>query len=495
MSTTDTPPELAEIEDRLRAALTARAEQVQPEHLESLAQVAPLRPRWRSPWALLASAAVVLLVLGAVFQGVRGNPRSDDDLAPEPDAPEVVLPADVGRDWTADDLMNPARLDLDGDGAREKVVFLAEPSKKHDGRLRLQTTLSSTGEEAYGIAQLQSTIGVSPLDPIDADGDGDQELVLPWEDLGAGPGGGAHPLVFDLREGLLVQVAVEEPDLLHLGNVAEPGSRTDHYEMVRSHDFWIRDGQLWSSRSVNAFASGNMFTARPGITVQDAWTWHLDDGGVLQPREAGCVLVNPRGARRTCSEGARDSLPVVAPASTDGIEVGESAEFLDDYPLFDASVTDSQPPVVDVRVRADEAVGVQGIRLSAPLDVPDPVVDLQQPTGVFYDGVSLLVRSATTGEMRVLRQSAERLAVLDPVGEVPLGSGTTDDGHDYRSWVTAPGSGAYAQGGSLVTVVEGDDGTWRAWTWQMVSRDEMATIPIGTVCFDDVADPSTVDYC
>ena len=46
MSTTDRPPELADIEARLRAALTARAEQVQPEDLAQLATVVPLRPRW-----------------------------------------------------------------------------------------------------------------------------------------------------------------------------------------------------------------------------------------------------------------------------------------------------------------------------------------------------------------------------------------------------------------------------------------------------------------
>ena len=51
MSTTDMPPELADIEARLRTALTARAEQVQPEDLAQLATVVPLRPRWQSPWA------------------------------------------------------------------------------------------------------------------------------------------------------------------------------------------------------------------------------------------------------------------------------------------------------------------------------------------------------------------------------------------------------------------------------------------------------------
>ena len=132
MSTTDMPPELADIEARLRAALTARAEQVQPEDLAQLATVVPLRPRWQSPWVLLATAAAVLLVIGVVFQGMGGNPRSDR-IAPQPDAPTIDLPADIGRDWEPDDLSTPARLDLDGDGTREKVDL---PRRAHEGPRR-----------------------------------------------------------------------------------------------------------------------------------------------------------------------------------------------------------------------------------------------------------------------------------------------------------------------------------------------------------------------
>ena len=201
MSTT---PGASDLEARLRAALAARADLVRGEDLTPLATVTPLRPRWSTPWVLLAAAAVVLLVLGVVLQGVGGRTRSDE-VAPEPDAPQLELPADVGRGWEPATLSRAPRLDLDGDGTREKVDFLAEPTKDFDGRFRMQTTLSTTGEEAYGIAKVGTTIGTNVLDPIDADGDGDQELVLYFDDPDAGPGGGGHPLVFDLRDGLLVQ--------------------------------------------------------------------------------------------------------------------------------------------------------------------------------------------------------------------------------------------------------------------------------------------------
>jgi hypothetical protein len=131
---------MSEMEDRLRAALSARAELVQPEHLAPLTPVVDLRPRWQSPWVLLATAAVVLLVLGVVFQGLGRDPRSDD-VAPRPDGPRIELPRDIGRDWEPDDLSSKARLDLDGDGVEEKVEFLAEQTDNHDGRIRLQTVV------------------------------------------------------------------------------------------------------------------------------------------------------------------------------------------------------------------------------------------------------------------------------------------------------------------------------------------------------------------
>ncbi|HEY0643126.1 MAG TPA: hypothetical protein VGD39_06895 [Nocardioides sp.] len=473
-----------DIEERLRAALTARADLVQPEDLAPLAPVVELKPRWQSPWVLLATAAVVLLVLGVVLQGVGGRQRSDD-VAPKPDEPQVVLPDDVGRDWKADDSSTPARLDLDGDGRKETVRFLAEETKHFVGRIRLQTTLSSTGEEAYGIAQLSSTLGVYARDPIDADADGDQELVLPFESMGDGPEAPAHPLVFDLHDGLLVQVAVQDPELLQLGNVPVPGSRTDYYEMVRSHSYWSEDGRLLSSRSVSAFASGGMTTARPSELVLDSWEWVLGDDEVLRPEPRGCFVETARGDLEQCGAGARDSLPAIDTASGSTFGPGEEAAYVGGFPEFDASLVPGTPPVLDVRLR-----GQGGIELSRALDLPDPRVDRQQPTGVFYDGVSLLVSSASDpSQMQVLIAPGDELFPVDVVGEVPLGAGTTADGRDYRSWVTGDGSGR------LVTVVQGEGDTWQAWTWMMVSPRKMTALPLGEVCFDDVADPSTLRGC
>ena len=472
MSTT--PDAMSEMEQRLRAALTARADLVRPEDLAPLAPVVELRPRWQSPWVLLATAAIVLLVLGAVLQGVGGPPRSDR-IAPKPDEPRVVLPEDIGRDWVPEERPSVARLDLDGDGTRERVDFLAEPTTDFDGRIRLQTRLSSTGEETYGIVDLGTTIGTSPLDPIDADGDGDQELVLLHE-LDASVVGGLYaPVVLDLREGLLVEAVVESPDLLLQGNVAVPGSRTDHYEMVRSSSYWFEDGTLLSSRSVDTFASGNMTLLRPEAYEVEVRRWSLDADGVLRPDDPSCLVLLPEG-RAECGSGADEGfVPYIDSRSTDVIADGETVDFDDAYP-FSATVRAGEPPLLVVD-------GSDGRRLTYPLEVPDPQVHAQQPTGILSDGASFIVTSAS--DPRVISavvQSGESLTALEATGEVPL-----ENEGDVRSWVTA--------NGGLVTATARDDGSWTAWTWQMVSRTRMAAQPWGTVCFDDIDDPTTARRC
>lgn len=468
---------MSEIEDRLRAALSARAELVRPEDLGPLAPVVELEPRWQSPWILLATAAVVLLILGVVFQGVGSRPRSDE-VAPKPDAPQLELepelPADVGRDWEADDLSSPAKLDLDGDGVNEKVTFLGEPTKKFDGRTRLETVLSTTGEEAYGIAELGSTIGTTALDPIDADGDGDQELVLLHELDQSVVGGLYAPVVFDLRDGLLVEAVAEDRDLLLRGTVPVAGSRTDHYDLVRSHEFWLEDGTLFSSRSVDSFARGNMTLVRPEFYVVDAYEWRLDEDGILQAGDASCLVMSPE-ARTQC--GSRDEegfVPYINSVATETFGFGEGADFREGYRFSARLEAFAAPSLV---VEGDDGRTVRYDDFA----IPDPRVSTLQPMGV--DGASLFVTSASDSSyVRVLAQDGDQMRALQPVGEIDL---LNQSG--VRTWLTL--------NGGVVTVTAQEDGSWMAWTWMTVSRTEMAALPWGTVCFDDIDDPTTAHPC
>ncbi len=465
-------------EERLRAALSARAELVRAEDLAPLTPVVQLRPRWQSPWVLLATAAAVLLVLGVVLQGVSGREGSER-LAPQPDDPQVELelPVDVGREWKPDDVSTPARLDLDGDGTKEKVDFLAEKTKDFDGRIRLQTTLSSTGEEAYGIAELGTTIGTNALPPIDADGDGDQELVLLHDETYSGPKLGMYPQVFDLRDGLLVEAVTEDPELLHRGEFVVEGSATEYYDMVHVGEFWIEDGTLHSSRSVDAYARGSMtmtlFT--PRSHVADAWTWTLGEDGVLRHGEPECVMKSYDSARE-CGLDPVDtvvSLPVERAAY---VGIGESVDLTDETGFgFTARI----------EAAADPSLVVDGFGrvIEQALEVPQPQLGTVQPTSIFFDGASVVVTSASDPSVvQVLVQDDDRMVVMEPVGEIDL---TNDD--DQRTWLT--------ENGAVLSAVAGADGTWELWQWMMVSRTEIAALPWGTVCIDDVDAPTSILAC
>lgn len=474
--------ETTTMEERLRAALSARADQVQPEHLAPLAAVVPLRPRWQSPWVLLATAAVVLLVLGVVFQGVAGGPRSDD-LAPRPQQPEVDLPTDVGREWAPDDQASPIRLDLDGDGVEERVRLLIEPTDADDGRVRVQTRLSTTGEEAFGLARLGTTVAVTALDPIDADGDGDQEMVLYSNAFDPETMATSAPVVLDLRDGSLVQAETSNPELLASGYPVVPGSSTDYYDLVHVQSYDVRDGQLVSTRSVNAFARSGEEIFQPSTYVADSWTWTLDEDGVLQQGEEGCLVYEPE-AVTACDAGSADDPPYVTSESTDTIGVGEETT-LDDGGL-------------GYRVRVDGENG-PGLVVTGPgndgavfaLSVPEPRVHVLSPFRLARGARgSVFVTSETDPDaMQVVVETADQagLVGLDPVGDVPLGVGTTDDGREYRSWLTAASI--------LVTVVANDGGSWQAWQWTRVGDQEMAAVPWGEICFDDVTDPTTGRAC
>ena len=117
------------IEDRLRRALAARAEQVTPSSLRSATPVRTAPPRkvtWRAPMLAAAAAAAVLLagVTYAGLQGLAGQPAPGPATAPP--QPKVVTGSSCPREST---LVEHALrreegvpADVDGDGAPDRVV-------------------------------------------------------------------------------------------------------------------------------------------------------------------------------------------------------------------------------------------------------------------------------------------------------------------------------------------------------------------------------------
>jgi hypothetical protein len=123
----------------------------------------------------------------------------------------------------------------------------------------------------------------------------------------------------------------------------------------------------------------------------------------------------------------------------------------------------------------------------------EPLLFTTQPTGLFYDGASVLVASGDGDEPvahQVLVQHRDRMVPLEPVGEVPLGTGYTDEARQFRTWLTSDGD--------LVTAVAAtadETGPWDVYSWVMVDGRSMVAAPRDTVCFDDPEDPATARRC
>ena len=94
----------------------------------------------------------------------------------------------------------------------------------------------------------------------------------------------------------------------------------------------------------------------------------------------------------------------------------------------------------------------------------------------------VLTSASDPSIVQVLTQDGDRMLVMDPVGEIAL----TNDG-DQRTWLT--------DHGAVLSAVDAGDGTWELWQWMLVSRTEIAALPWGTVCIDDVDAPTSVRVC
>ena len=319
-----------DVEARLRAALTARADLVRPEDLASYATVTPLRPRWQSPWVLLATAAVVLLVLGVVLQGVGGaSAPTGSRRSPTPTPRRSSCRPTSGATGSPTTSRLPLASTSTATGSRRRSTSSASRPRSSTGAPGCRPPSAAPARRRTAIAELGTTIGTSPLEPIDADDDGDQELVLLRDESFSGPVVGNYPLVFDLRDGLLVQAVVEDPDLLVRGEVPVAGSETEFYDLARVHAWSIEDGTLRSSRSVDAYARGQMMLFTPRSYVADEWEWTLDDDGVLRHGEPTCVMQSFDSARE-CGLDPVDTLMYVPVERAAYVEPGGTLDTTDE---------------------------------------------------------------------------------------------------------------------------------------------------------------------
>ena len=124
-----------------------------------------------------------------------------------------------------------------------------------------------------------------------------------------------------------------------------------------------------------------------------------------------------------------------------------------------------------------------GQHIEQVLDVPDPVLGSVPPSSIVFDGASVVVTSASDPSVvQVFTQNDDRMVLMEPVGEIAL-----TNGDDQRSWLT--------ENGAVLSAIATDDGAWELWQWVMVSRTEIAALPWGTGCIDDVDAPTSIRAC
>lgn len=276
------------IEDRLVAALDARAELVRPEDLGPI-QV-PERPRRpRRGVVLLLAAAASAAAVGAPFVlgGGEASPEPDptgpssvvsspSEPAPSESAPSESTPATTTSDLVVADRQ---RADVDGDGRPDEVRLMLDSTQEEPSAGVVEVSLA-----AGGTGSAEVPLGYPSLLPaFDINGDGHDQVLLSHT---AG-GDSAQLLVYTWYDGGLVLARVDGDAPLALD--LDGQGRVNHY--------YTDDNGLFSWRRLAPVdpAGGPRFHV-------EQWSWAVDgDRLVPTPAAAGCVDVTSQDPPRRCT--------------------------------------------------------------------------------------------------------------------------------------------------------------------------------------------------
>lgn len=228
------------VEDRLRRALSARAEQVTPSSLRPPAPLKPASPRkvtWHAPMLAAAAAATVLVagVTYAALSGTLGQPAPGPAAPPEP---KVVTgsacPRETALVGSALRRDEGVAADVDGDGAPDRVVVATDEQGQPGCRAFVGTrtatgsTYSTAMADAWGPRMPPFPPEVMGV-PVLGNGTG-AEIVVDTH----ARADGALAQLFTLTDAGLVQVRVPGGEdgsfLVEGGGVRFPygaGCRTD----------------------------------------------------------------------------------------------------------------------------------------------------------------------------------------------------------------------------------------------------------------------------
>lgn len=167
-------------EDRIAAALGARADLVTHADLRPLDIPSPHR-RAPRPGVLLLAAAAATVALGAPFV-LTGDDDSDPALPPAGSATPTPTPTPSPSPSTGVDLdslteYDRQRADVDGDGRPDQVRLLLDDTPEG-----VQVGVVAVGLAAGGTVTADVPLGYSSQlePPLDLNGDGRQQVLLPF---------------------------------------------------------------------------------------------------------------------------------------------------------------------------------------------------------------------------------------------------------------------------------------------------------------------------
>ena len=235
---------MSDVEQRLRDALNARAELVQPEDLNLNPVFEPSEPEdgpwWRHPGAYLFMAAVAVIVIGLPLLALAATGPEGDK---EPVAP-ATNPTNTGT------MTDPAPIqvdqdtaDVDGDGTDDQIRVLGPQSPGAEvPDFKVTVELSTTGRTISYLTGEAADVKLGAT--ANLNGRPGEEIVLALEseivDLHR-----AEPMVLSLLDGALISILFDDV------STDAPGR-----EDTRTY-WWVHDGQLWWWRSQEVVADGD----------------------------------------------------------------------------------------------------------------------------------------------------------------------------------------------------------------------------------------------
>ena len=479
-------------EDRLIAALAARADQVQPEDLR--APEVPVAPAGviflRRPAAYAVGIAAAAAAIAGPFL-ISGLGPDESPTPPATEGASLAPQPDVGGDWPEIDRQ---RVDLDGDQQPEVVLLRGEPGEPLLGpRLRLESELS-TGGAVFGVID-SGDVSANFMRPIDADADGGQEVTLNRDQA---DGLTTDWVVVDLVDDQLVELEQDTSVPLATGDVPDPADS----DLAFAVDRWVADGSLYSARSVRSFPRYGMSFELPDPYVADVWAWRAEDGRLV-PEPAGELCISRiQGTRKLCAHDEGDDLPAFFPEATDLIDVGESfsedVDFdgRDDTISLDGTVNDGMVDAGDVELVVDTTTNGE-LRWPVPAGWAPQVYASTIQIGM-VDGLSVLV-SQEGGDSDTLTYvatgpegfSGELIAV--ETDGAPFGSGYDEAGLPHQTWVGADGRMYTSVGPPLGG--SPSEAASQVYVWTLARGPELTAVDLGTFCFDFGAGPVEVSRC